>query len=260
MRHVAAQQVRTGRWGMGHRLRVGALTVVMLAAVAGCDGAGARTDGTAAAEGTTAAVAPTPTQEDDSTGTSSPTGTATTAETATSMDTASWLTYTSDRYDLTIGYPTGWTVDPAVRDWTWAEDTQMLSPEGMEGFSPPEGDIFVTVFSVPFDPDKETTADVRAWVQDYCDALTAPCTDLDDRAEQLCVERRDCHPGLIVPFTHDVQAFFTGGHYNGRLVVASVWRNDSNITIQQRYGSFQNLLEGFLATMDVWPAPGTGAR
>lgn len=260
MRHVAARQAGTARWGIRHRLGVGAVTAVLLAAVVGCDGADDPMEGTGAAEVTTAAVTPTPTQEDDPAGTSSSTGTATAAETTAPMDTASWLSYTSDRYDLTIGYPTDWTAEPAVRDWTWAEDTEGLTPEGMEGFSSPEGDVFVTVFTVPLQAGQDTPENLRAWVGDFCEEFTEPCTDLDERAVQLCVGDQDCGSGLLVPFRHDVQAFFTGGPYEGRLVVATVWRNDSDITVQGRYGSFTRLLEGFLFTMDVRPAPGTGAR
>ncbi|SOC55428.1 hypothetical protein [Ornithinimicrobium cerasi] len=177
------------------------------------------------------------------------------APTAGPMDTSSWLTYTSERYDLTIGYPPDWTVDPATRDWSWTQDAGGLVPDGMEGFSSPEGDIFVTVFSVTLEPGQDTPEGLRAWVEDYCQEWTEPCAGLDERAIELCVGAQECHPGLLVAFSTDVQAFLAGRPDDGRLVVASVWRNDGNITVQQRYGSFTRLLEGFLSTMDVRRAP-----
>lgn len=170
------------------------------------------------------------------------------------MDTSSWSTHTSSRYGLTVGYPPGWTVEPATRNWTQETDVAVMDSPGSERFSSAEGDVYVTVFAVPFHPDKETVTDVRAWIQDYCEDAIETCTGIDDRAVDLCVEKRDCHPGLLVPYATNVDAYFTGGHYNSQLVVVSVRRNDSNITVQGRYGSFQRLLEGFLSTMDVWPA------
>ncbi|SOC55425.1 hypothetical protein SAMN05421879_10577 [Ornithinimicrobium cerasi] len=251
--HDVWLSARTAR----HRVRVGALATAVAAALVGCSVAGGPGGEAGAADPSSAPSTAAPTATGDA-GAATDSSTSAAGPTTAVTDPSSWATYRSERYDLTVGYPPGWTVEPAVRDWTWEQDARTPTPEGMEGFSSPEGDIFVTVFSVPFDQEKETREDVLAWAQDYCEAGTEPCTDLEDRALELCVEKRDCHPGLLVPFATDVQAFFTGGHYNGQLVVASVWRNDSNITVQQRYGSFQTLLEGFLATMDVWPAP-TGA-
>lgn len=171
------------------------------------------------------------------------------------LDTSAWATYTSERYDLTIGYPAGWTPEPAVRDWSWEVDAGGMVPDGMEGFMSPEADVFVTVFSAPLEPDQDGIEDLRVWVENYCREWTAPCARLDERAVELCVGE-DCDPGLLVAFTNDVQAFFTGGPYDGRVVVASVWRNDTtNPTWKARYGSFTRLLEAFLVTMDVRPAP-----
>jgi hypothetical protein len=95
-----------------------------------------------------------------------------------------------------------------------------------------------------------------AWVGGYCEAsgISSPCTGVEDRAVELCLEARDCHPGVLVPFESQVQAFFSGGIYNGdAMTVVSVWRGESDPSVAQ-YGGAQRLLEGFLSTMLVWPA------
>ena len=95
-----------------------------------------------------------------------------------------------------------------------------------------------------------------AWAADYCEAtgITTPCTGIEDRAVELCLEKRDCHPGLLVPFENDVQAFFSGGIYNeDAMTVVAVWRGESDPSVA-RYGGAQRLLEAFLSTMQVWPA------
>jgi len=81
-----------------------------------------------------------------------------------------------------------------------------------------------------------------------------PCSGIHDRSVELCLEARDCHPGLLVRFHTDVQAFFTGGIYDAdAMTIVSVWRGDSDRTVA-RYGGSQRLLEAFLSTMQVWPA------
>jgi hypothetical protein len=75
----------------------------------------------------------------------------------------------------------------------------------------------------------------------------------------LCIEVRDCHPGVLVgvaaPFDREVQAFFTGGIYPGQMVVATVWRGETDPSVA-RYGGARRLLEAFLSTMCVWPEDG----
>jgi hypothetical protein len=57
-----------------------------------------------------------------------------------------------------------------------------------------------------------------------------------------------------VPFQDDVQAFFSGGIYDGdTMTVVAVWRGERDRSVA-RYGGAQRLLEAFLSTMQVWPA------
>jgi len=115
----------------------------------------------------------------------------------------------------------------------------------------------VSVWAAPLDPStrEETTDYVEAWVEDYCEASgNTPCTGIGDRAVDLCLEKRDCHPGLLVPFRDDVQAFFSGGIYAAdAMTVVAVWRPESDSSVVP-YGGSKRLLEGFLSTMEVWPA------
>jgi len=174
--------------------------------------------------------------------------------TASPIDTTSWTTYESDRYGFSIDHPADWTVAPASHDWTMAEDADNWLSSGQEVFRSPN--IRVSAWSVPVDrgTTPETPAGVEAWVQDYCaQADSGPCTVINERAVPLCVERRDCHPGLLVPFETDVQAFFTGGGYGERMVVVAVWWEESAPAVAA-YGGSQALLEAFLSTMGVCEA------
>ncbi len=57
-----------------------------------------------------------------------------------------------------------------------------------------------------------------------------------------------------MPFQNDVQAFFTGGIYGDRMVVVAVWWGESDRAVEP-YGGARRLLEAFLSTMSVFPAP-----
>lgn len=174
--------------------------------------------------------------------------------TASPIDTTRWETYESDRYGFIIGHPSDWTVEPANHDWTLTADADNWLSTGQEVFRPPSGDIRVSAWSVPVDrgTTPETRADVEAWVEAYCQASGNPCTGIRDRGVPLCVERRDCHPGLLVPFTSDVQAFFEGGIYPDSMVVVVVWWGETEPAVAP-YGGSRRLLEAFLSTMAVWP-------
>ncbi len=190
-----------------------------------------------------------------STPTPSPTPSPTAGSTDGPIDTATWTTYTSSQYGFTIGLPDDWSVNSADRPWDLDTDAaDWLSP-AMDDFTAPTGDVRVSAWAVPaaFGSTVAGLAEVEAWVEDYCQkANEAPCTGIPDRAVPLCLERRDCHPGLLVPFDEDVLAFFTNGSPGSDLVVVAVWRPESDPSVLQ-YGGSRRLLEGFLSTMCVWP-------
>jgi hypothetical protein len=215
-----------------------AVAATVAVVVSGCSGGGS--DGSEGADSiVTPSASPTP------------------SETVEAIDTSDWNKYTSDLYDLEVGHPPGWMETPASRKWRLEEDGKDFLSPAHEAFRSREGDVRVSVWAAPLDPKtrEETTAFLEAWVEDYCEATgNAPCTGIADRAVELCLEKRDCHPGLLVPFKDDVQAFFSGGMYDAdAMTVVAVWRPESDSSVVT-YGGAQRLLEGFLSTMKVWPA------
>lgn len=172
------------------------------------------------------------------------------------LDTADWVGYTSQRYDFTLRHPAEWTVQPATRDWALDVDARDWRSNGQESFVAPNDDIRVGAWSVATDGGTTLKAgeiDVEAWVEAYCEAsANTPCTGIAERAVPLCLEWRDCHPGLLLAFKDDVQAFFTNGSPGTPMVVVAVWWGESAPAVAP-YGGSRRLLEAFLSTMCVWP-------
>jgi hypothetical protein len=178
------------------------------------------------------------------------------------IDTTTWTIYTSHQYGYKVGLPPNWVViSHASRDWRVGTDPSDPANRGVDTFGSPTDTVRVSVWKAPLDPGTsiDSTADIEAWVKDYCKGPvnSAPCSGINDRAVELCVEKWDCHPGLLVPFTYDTQAFFTHTAFNAEpehaMTVVAVWVGESNPALAQ-YGGSQRLLEAFLSTMYVWPA------
>jgi hypothetical protein len=171
-------------------------------------------------------------------------------------ETGSWDAYTSTRYDFTIGHPPDWTEEPANRDWTRESDVADRVSPAHEAFFSSNGHVRVSAWNAPLDASsrEESISYLVSWVEDYCeDSGNSPCTGIAARAVELCLEKMDCHPGLLVPFNNDVQAFFSGGIYaQDAMTVVAVWRGESS-RHTARYGGTRRLLEAFLSTMAVWP-------
>jgi hypothetical protein len=172
------------------------------------------------------------------------------------MDTSGWTTYTSPQYAWTVAYPPDWDVQPAERAWDPETDAADIVSPGMDDFTAPEGDVRVSIWSVPLDPayedDSEWGIDLEAWIEDYCaNTDNLSCASILDTAVPLCREPRDCHPGILVtPVGREVQAFFSGPDENGVITVVTLWRADGDPSVA-RYGGGQRLIEGFLETMCV---------
>jgi hypothetical protein len=172
------------------------------------------------------------------------------------LTTGSWEVYESTQYDFTIGRPPDWTEEPATRDWIWELDVlNHLSP-AQDAFLSADGHVRVSVWDAPLDAStrQESVDYLVEWVENYCEeSANSPCTGIADRAVELCLEKWDCHPGLLVPFDNDVQAFFSGGIYaQDAMTVVAVWRRESSKHTAE-YGGSRRLLEAFLSTMEVWP-------
>jgi hypothetical protein len=169
-----------------------------------------------------------------------------------------WQLAESDRYGYLVGYPPGWTVRSAERDWTFAADATDRSSPATEDLMAPDGDVRVSVWSVPLEMVPEHWGwvpyeDLVPWVESYCEATgNAPCTGILERVVPLCLEKADCHPGLLVSFDDSVQAFFSAGIYDpDEMVVMSVWGDDADPALA-RYGGREAILEAFLSAMMVW--------
>jgi len=166
-----------------------------------------------------------------------------------------WTMYNSARYGFSIGHPADWTVVPADHNWTYANDATNKLSTGQEVFRPPAGDIRVSAWLVSgmaatttFNGDA-AWAELAEWVEQFCERTSdSPCESILDHATELCNERWDCHPGLLVAFDRHLRAFFTGGGRGG-VVVVEVAGGSDPASAQYR-GPIQ-LLETFLMTMEV---------
>lgn len=191
-----------------------------------------------------------------------PAGTTPARPSSTSTREPELLTYTSSQYDLTLQYPRNWTPVAAERAWSWSVDAKDAFSHAADWFMAPEsshGDVRLSVWNAPIDATTrvESYAYLVAFAEDYCEKSGAsPCTGIAERATQLCVEPRDCHPGLLVPFKEDVQAFVSGGNFaDDAVTILALWRSDEHESVAA-YGGGTALLEAFLETMDVRPRPG----
>jgi hypothetical protein len=173
------------------------------------------------------------------------------------LETGSWKPYESTTYDFNLARPPSWTELPASREWTWERDPRNHLSSSHEAFTSADGHVRVSVWNAPLEAStrEESTDYLVEWIENYCEQSgNSPCSGIADRAVELCLEKRDCHPGLLVPFENDVQAFFSGGIYaQDAMTVVAVWRPESSRFVAS-YGGSQRLLEAFLSTMEVWPS------
>ena len=141
---------------------------------------------------------------------------------------------------------------PAQRDWTLKGDAGQEGRGGKELFVTPAGDLYVAVWSAPANDTPETPEGVAAWVEQYCKLAGKSCSGLD-RSVPLC-NGMDCDPGLLVTDDGDfVEAFFTGGKHEGRMIAVEVGLPESAEPVAE-YGGARQLLKDFLSGMGVCPA------
>jgi hypothetical protein len=157
-------------------------------------------------------------------------------------------------------------VRPAERAWAFESDATDRSSPATEDLNSPAGDVRVSVWSVPLETVPEHWGwvpheDLVPWIESYCEATgNTPCSGILSRAVPLCLERWDCHPGLLVPFDDAVQAFFSAGLYEqDQMVVMSVWGNAFDPAVAC-YGGREALIEAFLSVMAVWPEAVPGSQ
>jgi hypothetical protein len=169
---------------------------------------------------------------------------------------AGWTPFQSNQYGYDMGYLTGWTAKPAIQPWTYAADAKNWSSGlAQDEFLSPDVSVRMSAWTVPTEgATLDDRSQLGTWIATYCQrAAFTPCTGIPARAVPLCLERRDCHPGMLVPFNEATLAFFTGGIApDGTVVVAAVWRPEPD-PIVAPFGGAQHLLEAYLSTMSVWP-------
>ena len=196
-------------------------------------------------DGGVAGSAPTPTI---SPSTAAPSPSSSVPASIDPLDTARWTTYTSDRYGFSIGHPADWMERPSTGIWTFPTDADWLSPT-TEGFMAPGDAILATAWSTPVAPG--TTVDT--WLKSYCPKTTKPCTGLQNLTSGVNV---DGHPGRLIRFTDDTQAFIPVG---GRMYIVAIWEPDSDARTTP-YGGATRLLETYVSTMHLLPGgPATSA-
>jgi hypothetical protein len=184
--------------------------------------------------------------------TATPATAATSSPSASPIDTTNWTVYESKQYGFSIKHPPGWLVEPADRDWTLEADAGQPGFGGREEFVTPAHDLYVAVWSAPANDTPETPEGIATWVEQYCKLGGHSCSGLD-RSLPLC-NGIDCDPGLLVTDDSDfVEAFFTGGKHQGRIVAVEVGLPEWAEPVAE-FGGARRLLEGFLSGMGVCPA------
>lgn len=183
------------------------------------------------------------------------------------LDTSRWSDFTSARYGFTIGLPADWRIDNAAsKPWVFGKDQAHPSSPALDTFVSSEGEVAVSVWAVRMEPGQpmpvltwqdQTLEQLVTWVEAFCRSTgNEPCDGIAERATPLCVERRDCHPGLMVPFASETHAYFMGKVPDEHLGVVVVWRPDNHPSVRP-YGGSARLLQAFLETMGVFlPEPG----
>ena len=152
----------------------------------------------------------------------------------TPLDISGWVPYYSSRYDINIKHPPGWTVRPSTHDWKLDPDGRTdasVDDNGAEIFVSPSGTIAISVWAA----DLPAGTKLEDWVATYCAVNTRPCDGIDQRTGTAYSETRDRHPGLLVPFADDLQAFFPG---DGKVYVIAAWRPVGEFDAQRLVEAF----------------------
>jgi hypothetical protein len=156
------------------------------------------------------------------------------------LDTSSWYLFASAHNWLGILVPRGWTDVAADHDWTLENDAAWPNTAA-DRFVSPDGQVTVSAWSVRV----QAGTTLEEWLTDYCPRNTSPCAGLTGRAVPTTADPVQRHPGLLVPFDGNVQAFF---RYADRIFAVAVWRGESDPSVAA-YGGARRLLEAFAGSM-----------
>lgn len=177
-----------------------------------------------------------------------PSASPTPAASASAVETGDWVGYRSDRYGFSVRLPVDWVLTPAAHDWAFPADVDWRSPAAEQFVGP---NLRISAWSVAVEPG--TSAE--AWIDAYCRASTAPCTGIEDRAGTASLAG---HPGIVVPFATDTQAFFL---FDDRMYVLAAWRADHHAQLEAVISTVKLLPEGPAPSLDTpsW-VPFTSSR
>jgi hypothetical protein len=101
-------------------------------------------------------------------------------------------------------------------------------------------------------PDGQQRGPLLDWAAEHCElAGLSPCTGIAERAEQLCVEKWDCHPGVLVPFDQGTAAFLVPSITADPLIIA-VWHPEADPEVAP-FGGARALLHAFLLSVGACP-------
>jgi len=176
----------------------------------------------------------------------SPSAPPTASPSADPLDTATWKTYVSSRYGFSIAHPAGWAEVPADHDWALPADADWLNT-ATESFKAPGGAVRVSAWSVSIHPAELLDRPTLTWIANaYCPLNTTPCDRLSSRTVAVTM---DGHPGSLVQFANDTQAFFL---VDGRMYVVACWRPDNDPSVTKYSGTIR-LVQTYISTMHLLP-------
>lgn len=131
------------------------------------------------------------------------------------------------------------------------------APESQSASEMADGFALVTVADDDYGlaPPPGSRLRLITWAEQYCEKEgLSPCAGIQERAVDLCIEKWDCHPAVLVPFMEGTAAFLTGGIFPEPQIVA-VWRPEAHRDVE-RFGGARRLLEAYLLTVGVCPDTG----
>ena len=119
------------------------------------------------------------------------------------LETSRWTTYTSERYQFTIGHPATWTVIESTHTWEQETDSINWDSGALETFVPPDESMYLAAWSVDVDP----AMTLAQWVRAFCEQYVASCTAIEAMSEPASANAGD-HEGILLSWDDGMTAFF----------------------------------------------------
>jgi hypothetical protein len=176
-------------WRLPRMLALPRATGIAAVAIVAVVGVGGLLFLTNRAPGGTGAGAPSPTLAPTAAPTVAPTPEPTPDPTPEPSDAAvAWTPYTSEVYDITLNYPSGWDPQPAVRPWP--DERKAVTDEGVwDAFGSDRDDMAVIVSVIPAGAgaDLESAEGLTAWYESFCTDVLPDCEANSETFAPLCL-------------------------------------------------------------------------